>query len=74
MESEIGQQLDSYLRLLKVIEARTHDRQMAAVVFAELAGDIRAGLIRQESQRVERMKVDDEEPTTVVKLPPRIPR
>ena len=74
MEIEIGQQLDSYLRLLKVIEVRARDRQTAALVFAELARDIRAGLIRQESKRVERMKVDDEEPTTVVKLPPRIPR
>jgi len=74
METEIWQQLDAYLRLLNVIEARTRDRQMAAVVFAELAGDIRAGLIRQPSQRVDRMKADEDEPTTVVKLPPRIPR
>jgi hypothetical protein len=74
METEIWQQLDSYLRLLRAIEEKTRDRQMAAVVFAELAGDIRAGLIRQASQRVDRMKADEEELTTVVKLPPRIPR
>jgi hypothetical protein len=74
METEIWQQLDAYLRLLNVIEAKTRDRQMAAIVFAELAGDIRAGLIRQPSQRVDRIKADEDEPTTVVKLPPRIPR
>lgn len=74
MEIEIWQQLDSYLRLLRAIEEKTRDRQMAAVVFAELAGDIRAGLIRQPSQRANRIKADEEEPTTVVKLPPRIPR
>lgn len=74
MENEIWQQLDSYLWLLKAIEKKTQDRQTAAVVFAELAGDIRAGLIRQMSQRVERIKVDDDEPMTIVKLPPRIPR
>jgi hypothetical protein len=74
MEIEIWQQLDAYLRLLTAIEAKTCDRQMAAVVFAELAGDIRAGLIRQPSQRVDRIKADEEEPMTVVKLPARIPR
>jgi len=74
MENEIWQQLDLYLRLFYEIERRTHDRQMAAVVFAELAGDIRAGLIPRMSQRVEKIEVDEEESTVVVKLPPRIPR
>ena len=44
METRIEQKLDAYVKLLKAIEKKTCDRQMAAVVFAELAQDIRIGL------------------------------
>jgi hypothetical protein len=74
MEIDVWQQLDSYLRVLGEIERRTHDRQTAAVVLAELAQDVRAGLVRPIPPRVEKIELDEEEPAMVVKLPPRIPR
>jgi len=67
----IQERLETYLRSLKIIEARTRDPQLAAVVFCELAADIRAGLVDDLPKRAE--KVIEEEPV-VVRLPPRIPR
>ena len=49
----------------------TRDPQLAAVVFCELAADIRAGLVDDLPKRAE--KVIEEE-SVVVRLPPRIPR
>jgi len=48
MEIEIQERLETYLRLLEAIEERTHDRQTAAAVLAEVAKDIRMGQMRQE--------------------------
>jgi len=48
MEIEIQDKLDMYLRLLEAIEERTHDRQTAAAVLAEVAKDIRMDQMRQE--------------------------
>ena len=48
MEIEIQEKLDTYLKLLEAIEQRTHDRQTAAAVLAEVAKDIRIGQMQQE--------------------------
>ena len=69
----IEQRLETYLRSLKIIEARTRDPQMVAVVFRELAADIRAGLVDDLPKRSDKVKAAEEEPA-VVRLPPRIPR
>jgi hypothetical protein len=50
MEIEIQEKLDTYLRLLEAIEERTHDRQTATAVLAEVAKDIRMGQMRQEKR------------------------
>jgi hypothetical protein len=69
----IQERLETYLRSLKVIEARTRDPQLAAVAFCELAADIRTGLVDDLPKRSAKAKVAEEEPV-VVRLPPRIPR
>ena len=47
MQMEIQERLDTYLSLLEAIEQRTHDRQIAVAVLAEVAKDIRMGQMRQ---------------------------
>jgi hypothetical protein len=70
----IQDRLETYLRALKVIEAMTRDRQLAAVVFCELAADIRAGLVDDLPKRADKVKVIEDEWPTIVKVKPRIPR
>ena len=69
----LQERFETYMRLLKAIEVGTRDRQMAAVVFAELAADIRAGMVEELPKRADRKEPIEKEPV-VVKLPPRIPR
>ena len=48
MRIEIQDRLDTYLKLLEAIEERTHDRQIAIAMLAEVAKDMRMEQVRQE--------------------------
>jgi len=72
MKIGIQERFETYMRLLKAIEVRARDRQLAAIVFAELAADIRAGRVEELPERTDKTEPREEEPE-VVKLPPRIP-
>ena len=48
MRVETQDRLDTYLRLLEAIEERTHDRQFAVAVLAEVAKDMRMEQMRLE--------------------------
>ena len=69
----LQERFETYMRLLKAIEVGTRDRQMAAVVFAELAADIRADMVEELPKQADRKELTEEE-QMVVKLPPSIPR
>jgi len=73
MKIGIQERFETYMRLLKAIEVRMRDRQLAAIVFAELAADIRAGRVEELPERTDRTEPTEKVPE-VVKLRPRIPR
>ena len=72
MKIGIQERFETYMRLLRAIEVRTRDRQLAAIVFTELAADIRAGRVEELPERTDRTEPKEEEPE-VVRLTQRMP-
>ena len=72
MKIGIQERFETYMRLLKAIEVRMRDRQLAAIVFAELAADIRAGRVEELPERTDKTEPKEEEPE-VVRFAQRIP-